>query len=230
MSDIKYKTMTSGVNSSSHLNIVDLKAASSPISGKFIVIEGIDGSGKSTQAKLLAERLHALFTYEPTNLPIGALCRSAIRGEIDLSRSALSLMLVADRLEHLKSLIMPAISSGKTVVCDRYYLSNMAYQAGHSLSISDIYALNKSHVIPAPDLTVYLKITPELALSRTTSRRGETSVFENLQSLKSIERAYQEALIFVQAEGEYVISVEANEERELITEQILSQVLKFFHT
>jgi len=215
--------------------------------GKFIVLEGLDGSGKSTQAALLTKNLSevscskdysskpincsgipmqknafSLLTAEPTKEPIGALSRRAFSGDITLSREALILILIADRLEHLSTLISPALERGNTIVCDRYYLSNMAYQATSSLSAISIYELNKNFHIPTPDLTIYLDIAPETALQRIKKRRGESGIFDNLDTLRAIADNYLQSITYLKSIGENIVSVCADEPPEQIAKHILA--------
>lgn len=102
--------------------------------GKFIVIEGADGSGKSTIAHMLyarrfAGRRPSILTREPTDGPIGALIRQALRHEVALASVAMAPLYAADRLHHVATVIEPALARGEVVACDRYELSNLVYRA-----------------------------------------------------------------------------------------------------
>ena len=195
--------------------------------GKFIVLEGLDGSGKSTQAALLAENLpDSRLTREPTNSYPGALCLEAFSGKIALTQEALTLLLVADRIEHLSGCIKPARSNGQNIICDRYYLSNMAYQANSSLSGKDIYELNKKFGAPSPDLTVFLEITPPEAMNRINLRKGRRGVFDKLDTLERIERNYQDAVNFLISRGEKIVKVQAVNNEKDIAKEILRHVLE----
>ena len=121
----------------------------------FIVIEGIDGAGTSTQRSLLCQALQGtgklvFDTWEPTEGPIGRLIRSALRAEISLSTQTIAHLFAADRCEHLEGAngIRTALQSGKTVVCDRYILSSLAYQ-GMLLSTEAVWQLNQAFPLPA---------------------------------------------------------------------------------
>lgn len=105
-----------------------------PDRGKFIVIEGGDGSGKSTIAHLLharrfAGRRPSILTREPTDGPIGTLIRQALRHEVTLASAAMAPLYAADRLHHVATIIEPALAHGEVVICDRYELSNLVYRA-----------------------------------------------------------------------------------------------------
>jgi len=191
----------------------------------FIVIEGLDGSGKTTQLQLLAQKLEgALLTREPTDNPIGSLCRRSFAGDIALGRRALILSLIADRIEHVEKCIRPALESGQIVICDRYYLSNMAYQGGEGFSVEEIYGLNKQFFVPSPDLCIYLDISPFKALERIRERRGEAAVFDNLKSLETISANYNAAIEFLKAGGENIVTVSADKERESLGDEIFGLI------
>lgn len=101
--------------------------------GKLIVIEGPDGSGKSTIAHLLharrlAGRRPSILTREPTDGPVGKLIRRALRAEVTLAPAAMGPLYAADRANHAATLLQPALARGEVVVCDRYLLSNLVYR------------------------------------------------------------------------------------------------------
>ncbi|CDK38119.1 thymidylate kinase [Halorubrum sp. AJ67] len=108
------------------------------MTGRFISIEGVDGAGTTTQAQAVADELverhdgltedDTLVTAEPTDGEIGRLIRTGLAGDIELSQQALALLFAADRVNHIKTTIEPALNDGKTVITDRYYLSSYAYQ------------------------------------------------------------------------------------------------------
>lgn len=105
--------------------------------GKLIVFEGSDGSGKSTQSKILSDRLHAdklpvLWTNEPSTGPIGRLIRGMLQGDTNIARNAMGPLFAADRVDHAERGIQPALERGEIVVCDRYTLSNTTYRAAET--------------------------------------------------------------------------------------------------
>ena len=180
------------------------------MSAKFIVIEGLDGSGKSTQAKKLSQKLaDSLLTREPTDESIGSLCRAAFSKQLSLSHSSIMLLLIADRIEHLEKKIVPALESGQNVVCDRYYLSNMAYQARSEQEMQEIYELNKKFNARSPDVTIFLSLEPKAALERINLRSAERSIFEDLKALERINANYQKAIAFLRSQGENVMEISA---------------------
>ena len=145
--------------------------------GRFIVLEGIDGSGTTTQAHALVRALEAggaraLYTREPSDGPIGRYIRSILRGEVAHSSGerTIAALFAADRLDHWDREIDPALSAGTHVVCDRYVLSSLAYQGVMTDDEPWIAALN-AHAPPA-DPTVLLELSPTEAAQRR-ALRGE---------------------------------------------------------
>ena len=150
--------------------------------GKFIVFEGLDGSGKTTQIKRLASHfteqgLNCLVTSEPTNGPIGVLCRSALRGITPMSQDAMALIFAADRMEHILEEVRPALDAGVHVLCDRYVYSNMAFQ-GDIVPISTIAAYNERSMTK-PDLSVFIDVKPEECSRRMTSSRQGAEIYDS---------------------------------------------------
>ncbi len=165
--------------------------------GAFIVIEGIDGSGKSTVCRRVADRLRddgydVELTAEPTHGGIGALIRSGAAGRI--SQRAESLMFTADRYEHTDS-IRSLVSEGKVVVCDRYYASTVAYQSakldGDSADVDWLVSLS-SPFIREPDVVILLDIDPRVSMARVDARGEEESKFEKREFLEQVRSAYLE--------------------------------------
>jgi len=145
--------------------------------GRFIVLEGIDGSGTTTQAHALvgaleAQGRRALYTREPSDGPIGLYIRTILRGEVEHSSGerTIAALFAADRLDHWDREIEPALSQGIDVVCDRYVLSSLAYQGVMTGDEAWILALN-AHARDA-DVTVLLELSPTQA-SRRRQLRGE---------------------------------------------------------
>lgn len=120
--------------------------------GIFIAIEGLDGSGKTTQATLLAEKLtskyNVLLTNEPSNGRIGNFVSHIYLHRHNLAIEAEALMLAADRIEHMKNELKPAIDEGRLVICDRYVYSSIAYQGSAGLSIDWIKTINARGIQP----------------------------------------------------------------------------------
>jgi dTMP kinase len=170
--------------------------------GLLIVFEGIDGTGKSTQLHLLSEKLRqlgyaVLVTREPTDGHYGKKIR-----ELFLDRGAVSQeeeleLFIADRAEHVKEVIAPALADGCVVVCDRYYLSTVAYQGANGMNQDMILEKNKN--FPVPDLAIILEIEPAQGIHRIQNQRNEhPNSFEqeaNLQKVAEIFGAMQQDYI-----------------------------------
>jgi len=156
------------------------------VRGRFITFEGIEGAGKSTQAKLLAEALRAsgvsvLLTREPGGAPNAEMLREILlHPEQDWTPLAETLLHFAARAEHISRTISPALAAGTWVVCDRYYDSTMAYQGyGKGLSRADIQTLKKLIGLD-PDLTLILDVTIETGFSRINERHQNRDHYEQL--------------------------------------------------
>lgn len=138
--------------------------------GRFVVFEGGEGSGKSTQARLLAQRWNAVFTFEPGGTAVGQQLRQLLldpeTGDLDARGEAL--LMAADRAHHVATVIRPALMRGRDVVCDRYVGSSLAYQ-GHArgLGFSEVQVINDFATEGlAPDLVVLLSVPEDVAAAR----------------------------------------------------------------
>lgn len=162
--------------------------------GKFIVFEGLDGSGSSTQAEKLvaylkSKKIKAILTKEPTNNIIGGLIRGQLTHDWKSSQECLQLLFAADRAHHLQKEIIPALQNGLWVVCDRYLFSTIAFG---SLEIPEkdwLVILNERFLMP--DLNIILKVSPEICLKRMQASRFSLELFENKDKLTRVWRAYQ---------------------------------------
>ncbi len=151
---------------------------STPRRGRLIVLEGVDGSGKSTQARLLVEALRSagrevLLTREPGGTPLGERLRALILDPaVDCAPRAELLMILAVRAQHVAEIIAPALSAGIDVVCDRFSLSSLAYQGyGRGLPLAEIRAADAAATGGTiPDLTVLLDVPLETVLARVGER------------------------------------------------------------
>ena len=129
----------------------------------FIVIEGADGTGKSTLAAKLANHLGATLTFEPSHGPIGWWVRQNLS---DLSAATLPYLFAADRAQHVTETIAPALAAGEMVVCDRYIPSSVAYQGLDAIQLNTTF--------PVPDLTILLTVSPDVARQRIAARDALT--------------------------------------------------------
>jgi len=188
--------------------------------GVFIVIEGLDGSGKTTQATLLAIKLSenhkVLCTAEPSHGKIGTFIRNdCLYEERRLPTEAEALLFAADRIEHMKNELAPALSEGKIVICDRYIYSSLAYQGGAGLSLDWIKTINARAL--EPDFALYIDVPPERVLGRLKRKR---SVMETLETQKKVREIY---LKYVE-KGELII-IDGNRSKEIVAEELCSKVL-----
>lgn len=159
----------------------------------FIVIEGIDGTGKSTQAKLLAKWCESLdyevvLSREPTDGPWGRKVReSAATGR--LSPADELEYFLNDRRQHVEELIRPSLAAGKVVILDRYYFSTMAYQGARGFDPAEIRRRNEAFA-PVPDHLFILDIEVDAALARIGSRGDTANEFEQRESLEACRKVF----------------------------------------
>lgn len=160
---------------------------SMPLSrGFFVAFEGIDGSGKTTQARRLVERLReagckVIASKEPTNGQWGQKIRaSKTNGRMEPAFEVQAFL--NDRKEHVAELLDPALASGSFVVVDRYYYSTLAYQGARGLDVQELRERNEAFA-PKPDLVVLLDIDPAEGRRRINGRGDEADLFEGLEDL-----------------------------------------------
>jgi dTMP kinase len=142
--------------------------------GKLISIEGVDGCGKSTHARLLANWLRSLghqvvITDEPTDGAIGRIIKQSLRGRLKLPLAAEALLFAADRVQHIAELIRPALNAGKIVITERYITSSLAYQSARGLPMAWVRGMNRAAI--RPDLTILIDVPAEVALRRIKRSR-----------------------------------------------------------
>lgn len=163
------------------------------MSGRLLAFEGIDGSGKSTQARKLAEYLRAqgrevLLTREPTDGPWGRKIREA-RFKERLSPEDELHAFIEDRKQHVTEEIAPALARGAVVIIDRYYYSTAAYQGARGLDPQQLLATNRAFA-PKPDVVVLVDVTPEQALARISSRGEGQDLFETKAALTAVRENF----------------------------------------
>ena len=159
----------------------------------FIVFEGIDGSGKSTQCDLLHkyllnENIDCVRLMEPSNGEIGKKIRAILSGDHIPPVSEQVEMFIEDRKDDVEKNILPAIADGKVVLMDRYYYSNAAYQGVQGIDSKIIIDKNREMNFPEPDVVYYLDIHPDVAFDRITARSGneKKEIFEKRELLQKI--------------------------------------------
>ncbi|MDG6936860.1 MAG: dTMP kinase [Nitrososphaerota archaeon] len=161
--------------------------------GRFIAFEGIDGSGKTTQAAMLCNHLGriglpSVLTREPTGGRYGKLAKNMIVQKREFDSAHLQELFAADRMQHLKRFILPMLADGFIVVADRYKLSSMAYGIASGLDAEWLAKLNSR--APEPFLTVMLDIPPKTAMGRIEKRGVENTAFEKKEFLGRVRKAY----------------------------------------
>ena len=197
----------------------------------FVVFEGGDGSGTSTQLNMLGDRLASStlkcsyhIGFEPTDGLIGRLIRSALRGETDFRPETVARLFAADRGEHLfaKGGIVERTASGELVVSDRYVLSSLVYQGiacGNDLP----FRLNED--FPYPELLFYFEIDPKKALERIKSRPVKDQ-FEQLGFQQRVKDRYEALLSDYGAAGTRIVRIDATRSVEEISALIWSEIQK----
>ena len=166
--------------------------------GCFIVFEGTEGSGKTAQAILLEKWLrkskyNVVRTREPTHSNIGSLINQVLEGKIEAAEEAIPLLFAADRANHTKRLIEPALREGGIVLCDRYVFSSLAYQSqGMKTSFRKKWLKEINKYALKPDIVFFLDIDPEKGLKRLkrNERIHDDKFFEDLETQKRIREAY----------------------------------------
>ena len=161
----------------------------------FIVFEGIDGSGTSTQIKKLVETDPSKYiaTAEPTTNETGKFLRKMLCGEFSVDEKTASYLFAADRCEHIygKDGVEQLINQRKTVVSDRYFFSSLAYQ---SVSCGKDLPRLLNSPFPLPEYLFYFKIDPEISLKRVDSRNEKKEIYEKIDLQKKISALYDEVI------------------------------------
>lgn len=207
--------------------------------GKFIVFEAIDGSGTSTQARLLHEYLFSqgykvYLTEEPTPGPIGNLIRLALTrrlrmsGDKKLNDRQLALLFAADRHDHLYNEVdgvMHKVEEGWIVICTRYLISSLVYNCNDEAEHAFVKHLNSE--FPLPDLTLFLDCPVEICLERLNKGRPVQDIYENREKLQRVRENYDRFLAnypallhYVKADAEAAVQ---HEEIVKLVEAILGE-------
>lgn len=200
-------------------------------SNLFIALEGIDGSGKSTQSKRLAETLtdmgHKVYTtFEPTDSRIGVMIRDIFSHRMEGDHRVIAALFVADRLNHLLNSqdgILKKLDEGYTVITDRYYFSSYAYHSAHMDMDWVIKANALSAELLRPDLNVYIDISPEVSMERINKGRTSVEMYETLENLTVVSQKYQQAFELL-SEVEKIVKIDGNRHADIIAEDIKQQV------
>jgi len=191
--------------------------------GVFICVEGIDGSGKTTQAHILVEALkkegfEAVYTTEPSNGVFGKMLRKHIlEGTRRVPVVVEAVLFSVDRFDHIESEVKPLLKRGKIVVSDRYVYSSIAYQGASSLSQKWLKEINKRAI--KPDLSIFIDVPPEIVIGRFNRQR---SVMETLQTQKRVREAYLKLV-----EEEDLLVIDGALSKKEVAERIQKVVFNF---
>lgn len=198
---------------------------------KLVVLEGLDGAGTTTQARRLADALAATgrtahVTREPSDGPIGRLIRAMLTGGHAIPGQAIDqatfgLLFAADRLDHLQREIAPALAAGAVVISDRYYHSSLAYQ-GTGAERAWITALNQR--ARRPDLTVFLRVDPEVAAARRHAAGRDEELFEAIAMQRRVAAGYDEVMAALAAAGERIAILDGEAGLDAVTAAIVAAV------
>lgn len=195
--------------------------------GRFLALEGIDGSGKSTQLQLLLERLRARGvecrgTREPSDGPVGAMVRQILTGRVTADHRVIAGLFAADRLDHLvnrRDGILEQVRSGVTVVTDRYYFSSYAY---HSVDMDMDWVIQANSVsagLLRPTVIIFLDVPVEEALERIRQNRVVREIFDQEDRLRQTRELYFKAFERLR-DVENVAVVDGSGSREQVAERI----------
>lgn len=203
--------------------------------GRFLVLEGLDGAGTTTQSRLLGERLRAEgrkahVTAEPSGGPVGALLRQVLQKRINggagdgFDPHALALLFAADRLDHLSAEVLPRLAAGEDVVSDRYTLSSLAYQSvttGDAAWVEEINGRAR-----APDLTIFLRVRPGMALGRRRGAGTTPELYEVDAFQRQVALSYERAVSSLQAGGQRIEVLDGEQPVEVVAEAVSRLVAK----
>ena len=190
--------------------------------GLLIVFEGIDGTGKSTQLQLLADHLihhkySIVTTKEPTEGIYGKQIRELYIKRQEVTREEELDLFIRDRQDHVEKLIKPNLAENKIILCDRYFLSTIAYQGAAGFSVEEIATRNA--FAPDPDIALMFQSSPQSSIERITVQRGDSlNDFEQEESLKEVER------IFNSLDYPYIKRINADQSIKAVHEAVLAIV------
>ncbi len=199
--------------------------------GRFIVVEGIDGSGKSTQISLLAKRLgeegrKVYTTAEPTVSLTGGMLRDALRGVTQHTTCEIAAMFLLDRISHNVNPvngIEKFLASGVDVICDRYYYSSLAYQ-GSETDFDWVLDMNiNCPEIRKPDLCIFFDLEPEQCLERISKNRLVTEIYEEADRLTRYRKRYFEIFEMLKFTDNIAI-INTNRDIESVANEVYEKV------
>jgi len=193
--------------------------------GKLIVFEGIDGMGKSSQLQLLVAVLRQrglpfVTTREPTDGPHGLIIRDMMKNRGRYRPQEELAAFIADRRQHVEEFLRPQLAAGNHVLCDRYYLSTIAYQGALGLDENEIIAAHS--FAPPPDLALLLDAEPGVGITRIHGRGDRPNDFERLNYLEKVRRIFG-ALSFP-----FIYRIDAGRPMTVVHQEIVEATLPLF--
>lgn len=201
--------------------------------GRLLVLEGLDGAGTTTQARLLGDALRAAgrqvhVTAEPSGGPVGVLVRQVLTRRVAgppggaFDGRALALLFAADRLDHHAVEIAPKLEAGVDVVSDRFTLSSLAYQSAALGDMDWVEAINRE--APPADLVLFLRVSPEVALRRRFAASIDREIFEVAAFQRKVARSYEAALDRLRARGDRIALLDGERPVDEVTRAIRAAV------
>jgi dTMP kinase len=201
----------------------------------FIVFEGIDGSGKSTQVKLLSDRLikegfKVYTTFEPTDSTIGLIIRDIFKHKMEADHKTIAALFLADRLNHLQNDlngILKKLKEGYTVISDRYYFSSYAYHGTH-LDMDWVIAANSLCAgLLRPDINIFIDVPPDVSMQRLSEGRNMMELYESSENLHEVRKKYLESFDKLKQE-ENIFITDGNRSSEIIFTDIWEKLAMMF--
>jgi dTMP kinase len=198
-----------------------------PYKGLFIVIEGLDGSGSSTQVDLLIKNFKkagktAYATKEPTNNIIGGIIRGQLSGDWKTGTNCLELLFAADRAHHIEKTIVPNLKKGKILISDRYFFSSIAFGA---INQDRDWLLQLNNQFIYPDLTFIIKVPPKTCIQRIKKSRLKFELFEQEEKLKKAWKTY----LWLSKNFKDVYIIDGTKDKEIVAKEIFEITEKYIN-
>jgi dTMP kinase len=201
--------------------------------GRFIVLEGLDGAGTTTQARILGDALRQAgrrvhVTAEPSTGPAGALVRQILTRRVagpdgaGFDPTALALLFAADRLDHVASEIAPKVRDGVDVISDRFTLSSLAYQGLTTGDMAWVDGINGRAAVP--DLTVFLRVRAPVAFRRRQAVTADREIFEVSAFQRQVADSYDRAMAYLRAAGQRIVEVDGEAPVDAVAASVRAEV------
>ena len=207
--------------------------------GRFIVLEGLDGSGTTTQTNLLAQWFSGegarygkcVASFEPTPGPAGSVTRLALNHRLTLDSRTMALLFAADRTDHLfkegssqqEPGIFHLLQQGMHVICDRFLLSSLAYQS-LTLPMEWILQINAQAIVP--DVTIFIDIDPAISMRRLLDNRSHRDLYEAEETQSQVRAQYEKAILLLESEGQRIVRIDGSRSQEEVHHAILVEAQK----